>query len=118
MAAVLSSPLLFFIFLGLIVSFEQQLKFGNHVNPSRIGFDLNLSQFLQLNRKCRSLKSTGAPTRPVGVWLKRGHNCIYLPNSRDITICMDVECNPGPVDLNNHHQTQLRHSSDTAQKEI
>ena len=56
MAAVLSSPLLFIIFLGLIVSFEQQLKFGNHVNSSMIGFDLNLSQFLQLNRKCRSLK--------------------------------------------------------------
>ena len=99
MAAVLSSPLLFIIFLGLIVSFEQQLKFGNHVNSSRIGFELNLSHFLQLNCKCRSLKSTGAPTRPNGVWLKRGHNCIYLPNSIDITVCMDVECNPGPVDL-------------------
>ena len=39
MAAVLSSPLLFIIFFGLIVSFEQQLKFGNHVNSfkDRIG---------------------------------------------------------------------------------
>ena len=86
---------------------------------SRIGLDLNLSQFLQLNHKCRLLKSIAAPTRPIGVWLKRGHNCIYLLDSRDIAICMDVECNPGPVDLKYHHQMRicttqmdLQHSSE------
>ena len=35
------------------------------------------------------------PSRPIVSWNKRGLVCLFLPSS-DLTICDDVERNPGP----------------------
>ena len=35
------------------------------------------------------------PHRPIATWNKHGCTCLLLP-SRDLTICMDIESNPGP----------------------
>ena len=44
-----------------------------------------------------SFKPDNLPTRPLFSLSKHGYTCIYLPSTTDITICMDVELNPGPV---------------------
>ena len=36
------------------------------------------------------------PRRPVSIWQKHGYVCLFLP-ADDLTICMDILPNPGPV---------------------
>ena len=37
----------------------------------------------------------GQPKRPISVWYKHGPTCLVLP--KDLTVHMDVELNPGPL---------------------
>ena len=36
------------------------------------------------------------PRRPISVWYKHGPTCLVLP--KDLTVQMDVELNPGPLE--------------------
>ena len=36
------------------------------------------------------------PALSLFSWNKHSYTCIFLPSTTDITICMDVELNPGP----------------------
>ena len=47
------------------------------------------------SRVLKRSKLTNAPSRPVVEWRKHGLICICLP-PRDLTLCMDVQANPGP----------------------
>ncbi|PFX29714.1 putative RNA-directed DNA polymerase from transposon X-element [Stylophora pistillata] len=49
----------------------------------------------------RRLSSFGLRRRPISSWHKHGYVCFLLP-SLDLTICQDVERNPGPL---THHST-------------
>ena len=44
---------------------------------------------------CYNGRSSFIPHRTITTWNKHGCTCLLLP-SRDLTICMDIERNPGP----------------------
>ena len=44
-----------------------------------------------------STRSNNIPHRPVTTWLKHGFVCLFLPR-KDLTVFMDIEPNPGPLD--------------------
>ena len=44
-----------------------------------------------------AFKPDNLPARPLSSWSKHGYTCIYLPSTTDITICTDLELNPGRV---------------------
>ena len=55
----------------------------------------SFQSFIRIRRG--AFKPNKLPARPLSSWSKHGYTCIYLPSTTDITICMDVELNPGPV---------------------
>ena len=62
---------------------------------------LNVSTGLSTCRRnsigfSRGLFNDKLPTRPVSKLDKHGYMYIHLLLLKDIAICMDVECNPGP----------------------
>ena len=117
MAAMFSNVPLFYVIFLLVSSIGEEQKFDMFAYPSRRSICFNLSQFYCTIKRYTS-KSARSLTRPIGVWLKLKHNCISIPRSPDITICMDVESNPGPTTSNDHYyytristsQTVLQHN--------
>ena len=43
----------------------------------------------------KNIQELKFPRRPISIWYKHGSTCLVLP--RDLTIHMDVELNPGPL---------------------
>ena len=55
----------------------------------------SFQSFIRIRRD--AFKPDNFLARPLSSWSKHGYTCIYLASTTDITICMDVELNPGPV---------------------
>ena len=88
-----SSCLLYFLFLSLSFVLLSATSFKAEtclLSATRLLLEFPATRF-QLKRS----KLTNAPSRPVVEWRKHGLICICLP-PRDLTLCMDVQANPGP----------------------
>ena len=55
----------------------------------------SFQRFIRIRRD--AFKPDNFLARPLSTWSKHGYTCIYLTSTTDITICIDVELNPGPV---------------------
>ena len=55
--------------------------------------------YLAVGFRCSRRCNVHSPRRTVSLWSRRGILCLYLPSVAfpiDLTICMDVQRNPGP----------------------
>lgn len=71
---------------------------GSFLSSGRPMISSNLC-YLTVGFRCSRSCDVHSPRRAVSLWSKRGILCLYLPSAAfptDLTICMDVQRNPGP----------------------
>ena len=78
------------------VLFSGSLSLFHHVDTVKVNALQPVSCWMpRLHFICRRDLPSYNPSRPIAIWNKRGFVCLLLPFT-DLTICVDVERNPGP----------------------